>query len=461
MGGMVRGVLLLAGVLFGMLAPAFVASAAIIDEGRLEGGKLVADSRALDQHALELAPGRSAIARPAGGVIDRLVIRARSVGCSRAELLVTSGPRTDSVLLGSRYGNHALVLRRGDGDRPALTLAARRIRRCRVRIDELRIKAAPQAAPVTVPPRRSIPLGSAVQLDQIKADPALMGILLAGEFRSITPENEFKMERTQREPGKYSFAQADELMAIADEHGLEVRGHTLIFGSQTPTWVGRLLFPQDAERALRAHITTTVSRYKDRIHEWDVVNEALDAQGHYRSNHFFDKLGPRYVEIAFEAARAADPTARLYYNEFEADVPSLKRTRVAKLVKALKDKGLVDGVGLQMHTALGSVPGRDQLLDTMRLYEGMGLEVQITEMDVAARGDGSPQYLALRMDQQAEAYRTAASACLEVVACKRLTVWGLSDRYSWLGSDQIPLLYGDDYAPKPALAAVQSVLNAR
>ena len=461
MGGTVRGVLLLVGVLGGALASACPAAAVVIDEGRLTGGRIVSDRHALDRHALELRRGRRAIAPLAGAGVDKLVVRARSAGCGRAELEVRSGGHTDSIVVGSRYGEHGMLVRRGAGGRSTLRFVARAPRRCRVRIDELRVKAAPRATPIPPAPRRSIPLGSSVALDQLSADPALMGILRGGVFGMVTPENELKMERTQRSPGSFTWEQADELVALARASGLAVRGHTLVFGSQTPTWVGRLLLPQDAERVLRDHVTATVSRYKDTIREWDVVNEALDARGGYRPNHFYNKLGPRYVEIAFEAARAADPSARLYYNEFDADVPSMKRRAVIALLSELADKGLVDGVGLQMHTALGSLPLRAELLDTMRSYEAMGLEVAITEMDVAARGDGSEKYLGLRRDQQAEAYRTAASACLEVHACRSLTVWGLSDRYSWLGSEQMPLLYGDDYAPKPALTAVQGVLGTR
>jgi endo-1,4-beta-xylanase len=199
-----------------------------------------------------------------------------------------------------------------------------------------------------------------------------------------------------------------------------------------------------------------MGRYKQQVREWDVVNEALDDRGRYRSNPWLATLGPRYVELAFRMAREADPTAKLFYNEFAADVAGVKRDATYNLVRGLKAKGLIDGVGLQMHRTLADAPSREQLEETLRLYESLGLEVQITEMDVLAGGDTS---LVDRLTIQAGAFRRAAEACAAVLACKRFTVWGVADKYSWMGADQLPLLFDSNFAAKPALGAVREVLG--
>jgi endo-1,4-beta-xylanase len=265
-----------------------------------------------------------------------------------------------------------------------------------------------------------------------------------------------KMSVLQPQRDKWNFRPADDLVAYARKHGKAVRGHALVFGDADPPWTERLLLATEAEKALREHITTVVNRYKHHVREWDVVNEALDERGQYRSNGWLSTLGPRYVELAFRFAREADPTAKLIYNEFDADVAGVKRDATAKLVRTLKAKGLVDGVGLQMHRSLADAPSREKLEETLRLYEAMGLDVQITEMDVIAGGDTS---LIDRLNIQAGAFRRAAEACAAVAACSRFTVWGVSDKYSWLGAKELPLLFDANFAAKPALGAVREVLG--
>ena len=155
------------------------------------------------------------------------------------------------------------------------------------------------------------------------------------------------------------------------------------------------------------------------------------------------------------------PTGALIYNEFDTELPGPKQDALIGLIGRLAQKKLIDGVGLQMHTALGAAPTRQQLIDTMNRIAAFGLTVEITEMDVAAKGDGTPTYLSLRLRDQAEIYRNATSACEAVPACNRMTVWGISDRDSWLGADKIPLLFDDHLQPKPALAAVRETLGLR
>ncbi len=305
---------------------------------------------------------------------------------------------------------------------------------------------------------RRVPLGTALTWATTKSD-AAYATAAVREYDSFTPENEMKMSVIQPEPNRFAFAAADQIVEFAMAHGKQVHGHALVFDKQTPAWVARTLDAKQVTDTLRSYIYAVVNRYKDRVHEWDVVNEAFDGQGRYRETFWFQRLGPRFVELAFQFAREADPTAKLYYNEYQAERPGRQRDAVYNLVRHLKQKGLVDGVGLQMHTALQESPTQAQLEETMRLYEGLGLEVQITEMDVLAKRNADPATLVDRLDQQAAIYAAAARACEIVPACKRLTVWGVGDAFSWLGVEELPLLLDVNLQPKPALAAVQDALG--
>ena len=306
--------------------------------------------------------------------------------------------------------------------------------------------------------RRAIALGSSVVLKHLREDADYEATLLR-EFTQFTPENELKMNRLQPERGRFDFADVDALVDYARAHGRTLRGHTLIFGKETPPWVGRLLFAEDVEDALRTHVRTVMQRYAGRISEWDVVNEALETDGTFKRNAWFDRLGERYVEIAFAEARATDPSARLFYNEFNAETNNPKRAAELALVRRLRERGLIDGVGLQLHTGIEGHPTRREIEETMRLLAGLGLEVQVTEMDVIAKGDAAPGSLAARLELQAAVFAAAADACQAVAACSRFNVWGVTDRYSWMGAEEIPLLFDAGYAAKPALAAVRAALS--
>jgi endo-1,4-beta-xylanase len=371
----------------------------------------------------------------------RLAVRVDSRRWSTLEL--TRQWRDYDLPLKLKTGRHVVEVRFAN-DRTVRGRCSRA-----VRIAELRLN--PGAA-------RRVQLGTALNWATAKVDVAYANAAVR-EFDAFTPENEMKMSVVEPEPGRFAFGAADQLVNFAMANGKQVRGHALVFDKQTPAWVARTLDANQVIGEMRDYIRAIVTRYKDRVHEWDVVNEAFDGNGRYRETFWYQRLGPRFVELAFQFAREADPTAKLYYNEYVAERPGRQRDAVYNLARNLKQRGLIDGVGLQMHTALQEAPTEQQLEDTMRLYQGLGIEVQITEMDVLAKRDGDPATLADRLAQQAGIYAAAARACEHVSACTRLTVWGVGDRYSWLGMDQLPLLLDADLQPKPALAAVQDALG--
>lgn len=466
-----------AALVFALVPCASAPAAVRVLEGeRLAGaGAVMRDAKASRGRALELRPRADATAQVRTGRLGAVLVRARHTGCAGSPQLTVrlGGAPAAQVAIGRAYrerkvrgifeaGSHALRVGFTGGTG----------RGCRARLDRLRFRPTRRAAPVTPgapapgagpgsaapAARRAIPLGTSIVLGHLRADPAYRQALLA-EFTQYSPENELKMNRVQPERGRFAFADADALVDFASAHGRTVRGHTLIYGKETPPWVGRLLLAEDVERELRAHVRGVMGRYRGRIREWDVVNEAVDTDGSFRPNAFYDKLGERYVEIAFDEARRTDPAARLFYNDYNGETDNFKRAAIASLVGKLRAKGLIDGVGLQMHTGIVGYPTGRELEDTMRLFARLGVEVQVTEMDVSAKGDGTQGSLASRLELQASVFAGAANACQAVAACTRFTVWGVNDKYSWIGADQIPLLLDSAFAPKPALRAVRAALS--
>jgi endo-1,4-beta-xylanase len=430
---------------------------------RSVAGVVVKAPQAAGGRALELRPEGSATTRVTSPAAAAVVLRARSNGCGNTKsLTVTVDRGVPHVLVPrSKWREQRVNLTLPAGaHRIDVKFSGRRSARCHLLFDRLRLPApalrrTADTSPPTAAIGRYVPLGAALQHQYMVKDPAFEAAFRR-EFVSFTPENEMKMSWIQPEKGQWNFEAADELVRYAGEHGKAVRGHALVFGAATSPWVKRILLADEAEKELRNHIFTVMNRYKHHVREWDVVNEALDIQGKFRYNPWYEKLGGRYVELAFKFAREADPTAKLFYNEFEADTAGIKRDATANLVRTLKDKGLIDGVGLQMHRSLADAPMRDQIEETMHLYESMGLEVQITEMDVLAGGETN---VVDRLVIQASAYRRAAEACAAVAACTRFTVWGVTDKYSWMGADQLPLLLDSSFSAKPALSAVREVLG--
>lgn len=388
-----------------------------------------------------------------------VALRARLRGCRRGSLLVSiDGGPARRVRPGLRWARHRVrALLPAGRHRIAIRFAAPR-HRCRAHVDRIRFRRAGGSAPASAGPLRRVPLGTAVDLHDLRHDAAYEQALRK-TYVSITPENEMKMDWLQPAEGRWNFAAADALVAYAQRNGLAVRGHALIFGEQTPPWVSRKWLFGDPARTMRTHIRTVMRRYAGRVRVWDVVNEAFDDYGGLKTNAWSRMLGPGYVELAFRYAREADPTAKLFYNEINAETDNRKRAATLRLVERLKAKGLIDGVGLQMHTALGWAPTREQLESTLREYERIGVEVEITEMDVMIGHLDAAESIDSRLLGQADVYRDAATACAAVAACTRFTVWGVADAYSWKGIEERPLLLDGALQPKPALTAVRQAIG--
>jgi endo-1,4-beta-xylanase len=185
---------------------------------------------------------------------------------------------------------------------------------------------------------------------------------------------------------------------------------------------------ENLTKALIDHVTHEASHWAGQCYAWDVLNEALNEDGTYRNDTFLAVLGPEYIKIAFKAAAAADPGAKLYYNDYNIETIGNKSEGArTNIVKFLQDDGIrIDGVGLQSHFTVGRSPSLDDQVANMEAFAEMGLDVAVTELDVRLEEPENSTNLAA----QSEIYKNTTGACLLVDACVGITVWDFYDPVS-------------------------------
>jgi endo-1,4-beta-xylanase len=206
---------------------------------------------------------------------------------------------------------------------------------------------------------------------------------------------------------------------------------------------------------LKNHIQTVVGRYRGRIRHWDVLNEAMGDDAKLRQTIWMKTLGPDYIELAFRWAHEADPRAKLFYNDYGAEAIGPKSNAIYQMVADLKKRGVpIHGVGLQAHVQLGALPNLQQVEANMKRLTALGLEVQITEMDVSCMWEASGQTCGSQTEfrqKQAQVYGDWLDLCLRSSSCTSFSTWGVADPNSWLKvPGAAPLLLDDAYQPKPA-----------
>lgn len=282
----------------------------------------------------------------------------------------------------------------------------------------------------------------------------------------LVAENEMKMLWLQSARGRFDFRVANRMARFAAERGLTVRGHALVFGKVLPGWMLVPRVPAWTRETLlaelRRHIFTVMHHFRDHfpgvVTTWDVVNEAFTADGSYERNLLLEVIGPDYIELMFRYAREADPGARLLFNEFAADQPNARQRAVLRMARDFRDRGVpLDAIGMQMHLGMdGNLPTSAERREVMRAYGELGLEVEVTELDV-----GFPPSLDNRdrSAEQADVYREVAADCAAEPACAGVTVWGVADHHSWRGAQGRLLLHDEQYRPKPVLEDVLRTLS--
>lgn len=285
------------------------------------------------------------------------------------------------------------------------------------------------------------------------------GEIAGREFNALTPGNAMKWGSVEPTRGTFNWAEADQIVDFAEAHGQQVRGHTLVWHSQNPGWLTNGSWTSaELSGLMTDHIATEVGRYKGRLATWDVVNEPFNEDGTYRQTLWYNGLGAGYIAQALTAARAADPSARLYINDYNVEGVNAKSTALYNLVRSLKERGVpIDGVGLQAHLILGQVPSTMQ--QNIQRFADLGVDVAITELDIRMQLPSD----SAKLTQQAADYRAVMNACLAVSRCVGVTVWGFTDSDSWIPStfpgQGAATPYDENYAPKPAYDAIAESLG--
>ncbi|ORY68567.1 putative endo-1,4-beta-xylanase [Pseudomassariella vexata] len=307
-------------------------------------------------------------------------------------------------------------------------------------------------------------LGSATDNSELSNSSYLAIISDTDEFGEITPGNGQKWQYTEPSQGTFSYTSGDQIVDLAEANGQLVRCHTLVWHSQLPSWVSSGSWTTaQLTSIIQTHIANEVSHYKGQCYSWDVVNEALNEDGTYRTSVFYTVLGTDYIPIAFEAAAAADPAAKLYYNDYNIEYSGAKHTAAVGIIDLIQTAGAkIDGVGLQAHFIVGSSPGQADLTNVLKAYVAAGVsEVAYTELDI--RFTTLP-YTAAGLQQQASDYAAVTKACLAVNECVGITIWDFTDKYSWIPSTFAgqggACLYDENFSKKPAWTTVSSILAA-
>ncbi|MFK3728804.1 endo-1,4-beta-xylanase [Streptomyces sp. NPDC088090] len=266
------------------------------------------------------------------------------------------------------------------------------------------------------------------------------------EFDSVTAENEMKIDATEPQQGRFDFTAGDRVYNWAVQNGKQVRGHTLAWHSQQPAWMQNLS-GSALRQAMNNHITGVMTHYKGKIAQWDVVNEAFaDGSSGARRDSNLQRSGNDWIEVAFRTARAADPAAKLCYNDYNVENWTWAKTQAMyAMVKDFKQRGVpIDCVGFQSHFNSGS-PYHSNFRTTLQNFAALGVDVAVTELDIQGASGTT--------------YANVTNDCLAVPRCLGITVWGVRDTDSWRAGDT-PLLFNGDGSKKPAYTSVLDALNA-
>jgi endo-1,4-beta-xylanase len=328
--------------------------------------------------------------------------------------------------------------------------------------------------------RSGLKVGTAVNMDLYGSDAAYTSIV-DQQFNTVTAENVMKWQLVEPTRGAYDWAAADRLVAGARAHHQLVRGHTLVWHNQLPSWLSTngtttTFTPQQVRDLLHQHVVDEVTHFRGQIWQWDVVNEAFNDDGTPRQDIFYqayqalglDGLG--YIADAFRWAHQADPHALLFYNDYNLEFTGAKSDAVYSFVQQLRAQHVpIAGVGFQGH--LDTQYGFPDLQHNLTRFAALGLKVALTEVDVrtfvqpdpATPGAYTdvPLTPALQATQQSY-WKQTLQACLAVRQCLSYTVWGVADSNSWIPGvftgEGAALLFDDNLAPKPQYQDLRHIL---
>lgn len=334
--------------------------------------------------------------------------------------------------------------------------------------------------------RHSLEIGTA--FSPAGTDDALYLRLIGEHFSLAVPEWGLYMTNLQPSPGTWNFQRVDEISRLAAERGMTVRGHTLIWGlpltranpfggwTPTPDWVHAGDLTRDQAIAVMTdHIDTVMTRYKGRIREWVVVNEALgktEVDGmKLNPNIWLELIGPDYVTLALRHARKVDPDAILMINDYGVDYTGEDEVRGGgrrvddyyDLVMRLLDDGApIDAVGFQFHLKVGrDRPTVAAIVDNLARYRKLGVSTHITELDVRIPKPVTDE----KLREQARVFATVFRAAVETSGIDEVVMWGFTDRYSWITAgetfpdDTAGVIMDEGLQPRPAFQAIRTELS--
>ena len=311
-------------------------------------------------------------------------------------------------------------------------------------------------------------VGAAMAIGPAVADSQYASLAFGGDFGQLTTENALKWQFSEPQPGVFDFSEADALVALAAKNRLTVHGHTLVFGEANPKWVQDLptataADKQRVKQVMTDHITRTVGHFKGKISSWDVVNEPLAdfdapvASDGLRQHIWYKAMGASYIATAFTAAHQADPSAKLYLNDFGLEEDGDRWDTLLALVTQLKSQGVpINGVGFEAHIyESGDEINPAVLRSHIQTLARLGLTVRISEMDVYDDNGTAAQ---------AAQYADVFTACLSEPNCVSWSTWGITNRYDMWQDDSSRLQYGQDLLwdaqarPTPAYTRIQQSL---
>lgn len=282
------------------------------------------------------------------------------------------------------------------------------------------------------------------------------------EFNIATPEYELLFKHIHPSKGKYKFDLADKVILFAIKNKMKIRGHPLVWHHEKfglSKWIIKGKFTREEFiEILKDHIRALMERYKGKINEWNVVNEAVDDNNKLREGVWLDNIGPDYIEMAFRFAHKVDPKTKLYYNDYCIDDLNKKSDAVYKLMKNLLKKGVpIYGIGLQMHLLEELYINPESVEKNIMRFKKLGLEVGITEMDVRIRKPVTQE----KIENQARIYGEMLKVALKT-KCNTFIMWGVSDAHSWIPwcykDYDAGLIFDKNYKPKPAYEKLKEVL---